>query len=86
MMYECSTGDDLGDVWHDRGRLSSVERSKRLDAKRSVENERYQVKVKELQFVEPRGEFEIPLQDGLEIRLTDQASFGDKTFKLVRIR
>lgn len=86
MMYECSTRDELGDVWHDRGRLSSVERSKRLDAKLTVENERYQVKVKELQFVEPRGEFEIPLQDGLEIRLTDQASFGDKTFKLVRIR
>ena len=86
MMYECSTGDDLGDVWHDRGRLSALERSKRLDAKRSVENEVYKVNVKELQFVEPRGEFEIPLQDGLEIRQTDQASFADKTLRLARIK
>ena len=86
MMYECSTSNILGDVWHDRGRLSTLERAKRLDAKRSVENGEYRVKVKELQFVEPRGEFEIPLQHGLEIRLTDQASYAVKTFRLMKIK
>jgi hypothetical protein len=84
MMYECTTSDALGDVWHDRGRLSSLERSKRQDAKHSVNNRLYKVDVKELQFVEPRGEFEIPLQDGLKITQTDQASFAVKTFELSR--
>jgi hypothetical protein len=86
MMYECSTTNVLGEVWHDRGRLSSLERSKRQDAKLSVEQDRYSVSVKELQFVEPRGEFELPLQDGLEIRQSDQASYAVKTYRLTHVK
>lgn len=86
MMYECSTTNVLGEVWHDRGRLSLLERSKRQDAKLSVEQDRYSVNVKELQFVEPRGEFELPLQDGLEIRQSDQASYAVKTYRLTHVK
>jgi hypothetical protein len=86
MMYECSTTDTLGEVWHDRGRLSSLERSKRQDAKLSVEQDRYSVSVKELQFVEPRGEFELPLHDGLKIRQTDQASYAVRTYRLTHVK
>lgn len=86
MMYECSTTNILGEVWHDRGRLSSLERLKRQDAKLSVEQDRFGVSVKELQFVEPRGEFELPLQDGLEIRQSDQASYAVKTYRLTHVK
>lgn len=86
MMYECSTSNELGDVWHNRGRLSSRERAKRQDARQSVEDGIFKVSVKELQFVDPRGEFEIPLQDNLEIRHTDQASFSESTMKLVKLK
>ena len=86
MMFECTTSNPLGDVWHDRGRLSLQERGKRQDAKRSVDEGVYKVKVKELQFVEPRGEISLPLVDGLMITQFDQASFARKTFKLEQLR
>ena len=59
---------------------------KRQDAKLSVEQDRFGVSVKELQFVEPRGEFELPLQDGLEIRQSDQASYAVKTYRLTHVK
>jgi hypothetical protein len=66
MMYECQTENTLGSVWLERGRLSSKERGKRQDAKVKADGDHYTAKMKELQFVEPRGAIEIPLLDGFE--------------------
>ncbi|MCW8963517.1 MAG: hypothetical protein OQL16_06935 [Gammaproteobacteria bacterium] len=85
MMYECQTDNTLGDVWLERGRLSSIERAKRQDAKQSSDEKHYSVKVKELQFMEPRGAIEMPLVDGLRFKQHDQASFEEKTFNLKKI-
>jgi Zn-finger nucleic acid-binding protein len=82
MMYECQTDDIMGDVWLERGRLSSIERAKRQDAKQTRDTDHYQVRIKELQFMDPRGKIEIPLVDGLRIRQQDQASFAEKTYSL----
>ena len=86
MMFACTTREDLGDVWHDRGRLSLLERGKRQDAKLSVDEGVYSVNAKEVQFVEPRGEIELPLIDGLSFTQFDQASFVRKTFMLEQLR
>jgi len=85
MMYECQTGNTLGDVWLERGHLSSVERAKRQDAKQFSDEKRYRVKVKELQFMEPRGAIEMPLADGLRFKQHDQASFAEKTFSIKKM-
>ena len=82
MMYECQTSNTLGDVWLERGRISLMERAKRQDAKESRDDKLYKVKVKELQFMEPRGLIEMPLIDGLRFKQFDQASFSEKTFSL----
>lgn len=82
MIYECHTDKALGDVWLERGRLSSIERAKRQDGRESREDNHYQVNVKELQFMEPRGLIELPLVDGLRIKQRDQASFAEKTITL----
>ena len=86
MMFECTTTNGLGEVWHDRGRLSLQERGKRQDAKLTVDDGVYMVDVKELQFVEPRGEIELPLINGLKLMQFDQASFARKTFHLEQLR
>lgn len=86
MMYECQTNNTLGDVWLDRGRRSSIERNKRQDAKHTSDEKHYKVKVKELQFIEPRGIVEIPLIDDLRLKQHDQASFAEKTFSLKHIQ
>jgi len=86
MMYECQTENTLGSVWHERGRLSAMERAKRQDAKITHEDNQYSVRVKELQFMEPRGTLKIPLWDGLSYSQTDQANFSEKTFSLRLIK
>lgn len=86
MMYECQTDNTLGSVWLERGQLSSQERGKRQDAKVNTDGKRYSVKIKELQFMEPRGAIEIPLLDGLKFTQHDQASFSEKTFELRLIK
>jgi hypothetical protein len=86
MMYECQTDNTLGSVWLERGRLSSMERGKRQDAKANTNSKHYSVKIKELQFMEPRGTYEIPLLDGLKFTQQDQASFSEKTFELRLIK
>ena len=82
MMYECSTTNQLADVWLERGKLSALERAKRLGTTVAVENNRTTVKVKEIQSMEPRGTIELPLIDGHRFRLNDQAAMSEVEYHI----
>lgn len=84
MMYECSTTNTLADVWLERGRLSAQERAKRLGYVIRKENKTTSVKVKEVQAMEPRGTIQLPLKDGYQFKLTDQASMSTVNYSLSR--
>ncbi len=84
MMYECSTSDTLADVWLERGRLSAMERAKRLGSVPSVSNGKTSVKVKEVQIMEPRGIIELPLQANIQFKKHDQASMSEIQFSIFK--
>jgi len=82
MIYECSTTHQLADVWLERGKLSALERAKRLGATVAVESNRTTIKVKEIQSMEPRGTIELPLIDGHRFRLNDQAAMSEVEYHI----
>ncbi len=86
MMYECSTTDRLSDVWLERGKLSALERAKRLGATVTADGDRATVKVKEIQSMEPRGTIELPLTDGYRFRLYDQAAMSEVEYSVSKLK
>lgn len=86
MMYECSTSDRLADVWLERGRLSALERAKRLGVTVTMDGNRATVKVKEIQSMAPRGSMELPLIDGHRFRLYDQAAMSEVEYRVSKLK
>lgn len=86
LIFECKTTNSLADVWEDFGDRNIHDRGKRLGVDKFHEGDVFRIVGKEIQFVEPRGDIELPLIDGLLLKRDNQTQLSTVRYELRKIR
>lgn len=80
VLYECSTRDELGDVWISSAPRVGQELGKRQSWQVIQQDGEYAVKIKEIKNILPGPELKMPLQDGLTLTLSED--YGTRVLEI----
>jgi hypothetical protein len=85
VLYECSTRDELGDVWTNSAPRVAQELGKRQSSQVVQQGDEYVVKIKEVKNILPGPELKMPLKGDLAFTISEDHGARVLEFRLQRL-